>query len=89
MKRIVVISPFRGFFRSIIYFLLGLIMALISAGYFSHLFSILGINKYTTAIIAILISFGSLFTSPFNLILAEIKKESIVVQDDVVFFFGY
>ncbi|MEM0362666.1 MAG: DUF1614 domain-containing protein [Sulfolobaceae archaeon] len=89
MKRIVVISPFRGFFRSIIYFLLGLIMALISAGYFSQLFSILGINKYTAAIIAILISFGSLFTSPFNLILAEIKKESIVVQDDVVFFFGY
>lgn len=89
MKRIIVLSPFRGLFRSILYFLLGLIMALISAGYFSQLFSIVGINKDIAIIVSIAISFLSLFSSPFNLVLKEVKKEAIAIEEDVVFFFGF
>ncbi|QXJ30636.1 DUF1614 domain-containing protein [Saccharolobus shibatae] len=89
MRRIIVLSPFRGLFRSILYFLLGLIMALISAGYFSQLFSIVGINKDIAIIVSITISFLSLFSSPFNLVLKEVKKEAISIEEDVVFFFGF
>ncbi|WP_338599484.1 DUF1614 domain-containing protein [Sulfolobus tengchongensis] len=89
MRRVIVLSPFRGLLRSVVYFLLGLIMALISAGYFSQLFSLIGINRDIAIFTSISISFLSLFTSPFNLVLKEIKKEAIVVEQDVVFFFGY
>jgi uncharacterized membrane protein len=61
-------------------------MALISAGYFSQLFSIVGINKDIAIIVSIAISFLSLFSSPFNLVLKEVKKEAIAIEEDVVFF---
>ncbi len=64
-------------------------MALISAGYFSQLFSIVGINRDIAIIISITISFLSLFSSPFNLVLTEVKKEAIAIEEDVVFFFGF
>jgi len=64
-------------------------MALISAGYFSQLFSIVGINKDIAIIVSIAISFLSLFSSPFNLVLKEVKKEAIAIEEDVVFFFGF
>ncbi|QGA55113.1 DUF1614 domain-containing protein [Sulfolobus sp. E5-1-F] len=89
MKRIIVLSPFRGLFRSILYFLLGLIMALISAGYFSQLFSIVGINRDIAILVSITISFLSLFSSPFNLVLKEVKKEAITIEEEVIFIFGF
>jgi uncharacterized membrane protein len=64
-------------------------MALISAGYFSQLFTLIGINKYIAILMAVLISFISLFTSPLNLVLKEVKKEAIMIEQDVIFFFGY
>ncbi len=64
-------------------------MALVSAGYFSQLLSTIGINRDVAILVALLISFISLFTSPLNLILKEVKREAEVVEQDVVFFFGY
>lgn len=86
-KRIVIFYPFRGILFPV-YLFMGLILVLVSIGYFKDLLLFVGVSKKLSYLFAFEISFLSLLLSPVNFVIKEVKRRAIAPRYDVVYVFG-
>lgn len=87
MKRIVIISHFRGIMFPI-YVFLSLFLMLVSIAYFDDVLHYIGISSKIGYILAFEISILSFALSPVNLVIKEVKREALIPKYDVIYVFG-
>ncbi|BCS92708.1 DUF1614 domain-containing protein [Metallosphaera javensis (ex Sakai et al. 2022)] len=88
MKRILIVSPVRGVIFPI-YFILSLLLLVISVGYFKDLLVYAGFSSGLGYALAVEISFLSLALSPVNVVVKEFKSPAVIPEYDVVYVFGF
>ncbi|BAB65603.1 MULTISPECIES: DUF1614 domain-containing protein [Sulfurisphaera] len=86
-KRVLILTPFRGIY-AIGYAFLGLIIFIISIGYFSSLLKIVGVNEAISYFLAVELALLSLILSPVNIVVKEINRPALAPEVDVVYVFG-